>query len=323
VFEALGQQKNHHLSKRESMIEQRLKDLIDRKANDLNSKDYSLSKEVSRYIDELTSYINEEKNIEDENLEKYLDQLIGYFTTTLTIPLSSGLKILRARQFNSPHLEKDVQELSYIAKSNSHFSRMGRMNKDGESIYYGCIYFNDEYGGVNVSFSEVHAKPKKTINVLRSETKEEINSYFIGIYDYVFRGKRPYYISEKSFDYFKKIYDYQKKKYTEDAFMAHQLTDAFFSDILTRNEHGNLYKVTSKLSGFFLETPNIDAIIFSSVQAEGSPVIAIKPTSVDKKLTHLKADCFYILDDYGYAFYNAKLTHNGCINNGSITWTKL
>lgn len=305
------------------MIEKSLKDLIDRKADDLNSKGYSLSKEVSKYINELTSYINEEKILTDEVVEKYLDKLMGYFTTTLNLPLPKGLKILRARQFDSPHLEKDVQELSYIAKCKSNFPPMGRMNKAGESIFYGCIYFNDEYGGINVSFSEIHANPKKTINVLRSEIKEETNVYFIGIYDYVFREKRPYYISKDSFDYFKQVYEYQEKKYKKDVFIAHQLTDVFFADILSRYEHGNLYKVTSILSGLFLETPDIDAIIYSSVQAEGSPVIAIKPKSVDKKLTHVKAQSFNILDDYGYAFYNAILTHNGCINSGSITWSKL
>jgi hypothetical protein len=308
------------------MLKKDDKDFIDMKAKDLNNKDYSVAENISEIISALNAFINTDIDIKDTEIEEYLDTLIGYFTTTLHIPLIAGLKILRARKFNTQyHLEKEVKKLSYISKEkSSDLCEMGRMNRDRESVYYGCIYFRDDNtAGVNVGFSEIDAKPNQIVNVLRSEVNKDLNVLFIGIYDYIFRERCPYFISEDTFNYFKVVYEYQKKAFSDDVFLAHQLCDTFFSDILRKNEHGNLYKITSKLSNLFWEGKDIDGIIYTSVKAEGSPVIAIKTDSVDNKLSHIKADCYEIQKDFGYAFYRAKHTHSGKVNGDSIDWERL
>lgn len=301
------------------MLEDNVKALIAEKARDLNNMSY-VADNVSYIIRRLNYFIDQHIDLEDTEINVCLDQLIGFFTTTLHIPLNSGLKLLRARSFDDRHLESEIQELSYISKAKSHHSGLGRLNLSNVPIYYGCIYFNDASGGVNVAFSEIDAKPTQTINILYSEVTEELHVYFIGIYNYIFREMRPYFISENIFDYFREVYDYQKDTYSEDVFLAHQLCDAFFSDILRRAECGNLYKVSSKLSKLFLEDSNIDGVIYTSVKAEGSPVVAIKTTSVDSKLLHKKAESFVVENDFGYAFYRAKHYDTGKINGTGIEW---
>lgn len=75
------------------------------------------------------------------------------------------------------------------------------------------------------------------------------------------------------------------------------------------------------LSAMFLESKHIDGIIYTSVQAEGSPVIAIKPTSVSKKIEHLYAESYMIEENYGYANYRAKKIYEGKIEaRGTIIW---
>jgi len=307
------------------MLETKVKKLIDEKAKDLNSQE-NIAECVSCIIRRLNEFIDEDITLKDDEIKSYLDQLIGYFTTTLYLPLLPELKIMRARVFEEAYRASDVNELSYIPEAKKACVTLGRLNLAEEPIYYGCIYFNESWGGVNVALSEVNAKPMQTVNILRSEVTEdkELNVCFIGIYDLIFREAKPYFMTEDVFSYFKDVYGYQQEKYTENVFLAHQLCDAFFLDILRRREHGNLYRVTSRLAGMFLEGDEVDGVVYTSVKAEGSPVIALKTTAVDSKLCHKKAESFLVKKDYGYALYNALLTAGGEINSSesTIVWKK-
>lgn len=237
------------------------------------------------------------------------------------MPINSGLKLLRARPYGNLHLESNIKELSYIPNEKSDLVRLGRLNKEKESIYYGCIYFDDEQGAINVAFSEVNANPSQTINVLRSVTTSDLNLHYIGIYDYIFRRVKPTFIRDEVYEYYSEVYQYQKDKFTEDVFISHILCDAFFSDILRRPCTGNLYKVTSILSSkIFSDYPNIDGIIYTSVKSEGNPVVALKTTSVEDKISHIKVDSFNILFDLGYGLFRANHTHCGVVDNNEISW---
>lgn len=301
------------------MLEDNVKKLIDAKADDLNQQK-NVAEYISCIVQRLNDFIDQKIDLGNSEVDSYLEQLVGYFTTTLHLPLTPTLEILRARAFEKEHCEINVNELSYIATEKKYNVTLGRFNLAREPIYYGCIYFDGVFGGVNVALSEIDAKAGHTVNILRSEIIEELNVYFIGIYDWVFRESKPYFISEEVFNYFKEVYDYQKKKYSENVFLAHQICDAFFSDILRRANHGNLYKVTSLLSKLFLETNNIDGVIYTSVKAEGSPIIALKTESVDLKLSHKKAESLLVQSSYGYAFYRAVSTGIGAINGNKIEW---
>lgn len=303
------------------MLEQEIINKIDAKSVDLNGKG-DVAVKVAEIINKLNSYIEKKISLSIEQVDDYITCLGRYFTTSMYIPIVPRTKFLRARSFDSCHLEIDVRQLSYINDHESHHAKRGRLNPEGVPIYYGCIYFSDT-GGVNVGFAEINAKQGKVVNILRSVNEHDLNVYYVGIYDLVHRNCKPQFMSDGIFAKFCEVYNYQEYKFSPSVFLAHQLCDAFFSDILRREEFGNLFKVTSRLPTIFMEEgKNIDGIIYTSVKAEGSPVVAIKPKSIKKKFKHIGSDSFDILYDYGYAKYNARKTDIGTIEKNRINWAK-
>jgi len=304
-------------------IEENVKTLIKAKAKEMNPKALYCCNSVSIIIKQLNDYIDGRNNLNEERIASLLDHLVGYYTITLDIPLDTGLKILRAVKFDN--LDKkpcfsEVSRLSYIPKNSEITSSIGRLNKYGKSMFYGCLYFNDDFGGYNVAFSEVNALKNERINILKSKATAEIKVNYVGIYDYIKRESKPYFLSAEMYSYFKDVYEYEEKKFDKYVFVAFQLCDAFFSDILRRKESDRLYIVTSILASHFLEGGRVDGLIYTSVKAEGSPVIAINPLSVDRKISHKEAVSFEIQENYGYAMYKANPLYQGVVNGEIINW---
>ena len=77
-----------------------------------------------------------------------MSEIVGFFTTSLHIPLNEDTKILRARSYKVNRQETYVSELSYITQRFSDKVILGRLNREKQPVYYGCIYFGDT-GGVN------------------------------------------------------------------------------------------------------------------------------------------------------------------------------
>lgn len=305
------------------MIEDKLVKLIDRKASEMNSDALYHCNFVSTAIKQLNGFINGKVNLSEERISFLLDHLVGYYTITLDIPLDKGLKILRAVKFNKLEEKpcfREVSRLSYIPKKSNITPSIGRLNKYGKPIFYGCVYFDDNYGGYNVAFSEVNALKNEKINILKSETSAEIKVNYVGIYDYIKRESKPYFISKEVYSYFKSVYEYEEQIFDKYVFVSFQLCDAFFSDILRRKESDRLYIVTSILASHFLEGDRVDGLIYTSVKAEGSPVIAIKPEPVDTKVSHKKTVSFEIQENYGYAIYKANSLYQGVVDGEIINW---
>jgi hypothetical protein len=300
------------------------KNLIDEKVEDfkLTNDSISICKNVSIIIQQLNDFIDKELELSEERVKYLLDYLVGYFTITLDIPMDKGVKILRARKFDEIEkipCFKYVSKLSYNPKGSK--IKIGRLNKENESIYYGCIYFKDD-AGINVAFSEVNALKLERINILKSTTIQDINLRYIGIFDYIRRqAGRPWFISPETYSVFEKVYEYEEKTFDPHIFIAFQLCDAFFSDILRRKESNRLYIVTSILASLFLKGDKVDGILYTSVKAEGSPVLAIKVESM-YKIEHESAISFEIQESYGYALYKAKTLYKGQINGEKIAWQK-
>ncbi len=305
------------------MLEDKLVNFIDSKASEMNSNALYHCDFVSTTIKQLNDFIDGKVNLSLERIVSLLDHLVGYYTITLDIPLDTGLKILRAVKFDN--LEKkpcfsEVSRLSYIPPNSKIVPSIGRLNKYGESIFYGCVYFNDNFGGYNVAFSEVSALKNERVNILKSETISEIKVNYVGVYYYIKRESKPYFMSDDVYSYFKAVYEYGETKFNEYVFLGFQLCDAFFADILRRRESGRLYIVTSVLASLFLEGNRVDGLIYTSVKAEGTPVIAIKPLSVDSKISHKEAISFEIQESYGYAMYKANSLYRGVVNGEKINW---
>ncbi|KVX01444.1 hypothetical protein [Shewanella frigidimarina] len=302
------------------MLAQNVKKLIDDKAMDLNSQG-DLADYVSKKITILNDYIEGKRELSEPNVDDILSEIVGFFTTSLDIPLEEGTKFLRARTYKVNHLEVNVPKLSYIPLDLSELATLGRLNKEKEPVYYGCIYF-EEKGGVNVAFSESNAEVSDNVNILRSTAKCDVNVNYVGIYDYVHRQCKPRFMPQSMFEYFEAVSKYQEEKFSESVFLAHLLCDAFLSDILRRKKSGNLYRVTSILFSIYTESSDIDGIMYTSVKSEGDPVVALKTESVNSKLVHKSCDNYRIINDYGYAKYHAIHTHYGSISGNSVSWLK-
>lgn len=305
-----------------NLLQEDIKNLIDKKASDLNPQG-DLAAYVASKISILNDYIDQKRELTEQQIDDILSEIVGYFTTTLDFHINKGLRLLRARAYKVVHHETEVSELSCISQKNRDKATIGRLNREKQPVYYGCIYFSDT-DGVNVAFSESNSEVGVTVNILRSETKSDIKVRYIGIYDYVHRQLKPRFMTEEIFDYFKEVYEYQEKKYSESVFLAYVLTDTFLADILRRKNSGNLYKVTSRLFEIFSDNKSIDGIIYTSVKSEGDPVIALKSCAVDLKIKHKSCDCYRIINDFGYAKYRAIHTHRGSISTeNKIIWSKI
>ena len=116
-------------------------------------------------------------------------------------------------------------KLSYNPKGSK--IKIGRLNKENESIYYGCIYFKDN-AGINVAFSEVNALKLEKINILESKTIQDINLRYICIFDYIKKQVQPWFISPENYSVFEEVYKYAEKTFDPHIFIAFQLCEAFF-----------------------------------------------------------------------------------------------
>lgn len=303
------------------MIPKNITDLIDKKAQELNKDVFYHANEVSLIIRQLNEHIDEKISLSENRIEMLLDHLVGFFTITLDIPLNKNTEILRAVKFEEVKFTtpcySDVSRLSYIPKCSKKVPNLGRLNKHGDSIYYACL--SNKSQGIDVVLSEIKVLENETVNILNSTSIEELFVRYIGVFDHLRRGVKPPFEIHPLFE---EVYNYEKKMFNEYTMIAFGLCDTFFSDILRRKEHGKLFEVTSVLSSLFLEGDKVDGILYSSVQAEGAPILAIKPDSIEKKVKHSNAICLRIDKCFGYAMYYATTLYNGKIVKDKINWTE-
>ncbi len=303
------------------MIDDTIKNYINDVAIKLNSTSNEHLLRVSSVIKELNAYIDHKLDLSSKGIEERIDYLVGYFTITLDNPFYKGLKILRARKFeegiDAKPCFKSAQELSYPPPE---FASLGRCNKKNESIFYGCIYSQDIEKSVNIAFSEVRALKYERVNILDAITKDEIKLRFIGIYDYIFRDAKPYFLSQNIWIFYQETVNYMKEKFSGELFVAYQLCDAFFADVLRKKGTTRLYNVTSILSGMFLESKKADGILYVSVASEGSPIVALCTETVDEKLECKNAISYEITENYGYSKYEVVKLYKGKVVDDNIEW---
>lgn len=297
-----------------------MKFLIDSKNKDISKNPYQALNDASQDIKILKCFIHGSLDLSEENIERILTNLVQY-GIYLDIPLTKNTTILRAVRYEekdkSNPCYEEVSRLSYIPNNIGIIPPIGRMNNKGSSIFYGCLSNNIK--SVNVAFSEVNALKDEYINVLKSTTKEDIKVRYIGIMDYYRRGTEP------PFDVhplFKKIWKYYKDTHDEASLSAVGLVDAFFSDILRAENYGRLYIVTSILASIIMEDETTDGLIYPSIKSEGSPNLALKPSSINTKVSYTKAYSFKINENYGYALYYATTLYIGNIEDKKIIWSK-
>jgi hypothetical protein len=297
------------------VLEPSLVKLIDDKARE-DEGDACLSG-VTFTILKLNQYLSSDIDLTLEQRRGLLDLLVGSFSITLDMPIED-IKLIRALKVDQPpffHYYGNISELSYMANPTSTLPRLGRLNAVGTTLFYASIDNTPCDKSLRVTLSEIEANDGDKVNVLYSSVKPkfDLNVRYIGIWDYVVKNRKPYFLSQVAFDYYVAAHNEMKKKFSKNQLLAYQLCDAFFADVLSREGSDRLYKVTSILSDFFLQSGKADGILYSSVKAKGEPVIAISPSAVNAKVDHVHAKAITINQSYSYNYYDYKVTHNTII----------
>jgi len=277
----------------------------------------------STYINQLNNHIDGVCSLSDIEIKEKIDYLVGCLTITLDMPMSE-LEFLRARCCVGGNF-KNVQELSYIKRATKSFPAQGRMNQAGQALFYAALAVRKDDTALRVALSEARSKKLDHLNILRSHQKSDcdLNIRIIGIWDEVRRGYKPYYLNNKTFDYYETASKLMEQKFTPNLYSAYQLTDRFFADVLSRKGSVALYQVTSVISSAILGGDKCDGILYSSVEAKGEPVIALKKSSVDNQLVPQFVVDISIEQHHGYEFYKYKTraqTKNIDVQTGKLDW---
>lgn len=261
-------------------------------------------------------------------LQHLIDELFFYVVVIpIPIPLSEKMSFTRAVKYEEGHGVgyESVQRLSYIHPDSDVPRKIGRMNREGESMFYA----NKDNGpnSIGVVLSEMRARPGEIYNMLFSETvspqlaekRSDEVMYIVplGVFDYYRRGLHdPFGLHQD----FRECYEYLLKGTSSAGMLAMQLVDAFLTDLLKRKGSELLYSLTSLLSTQFSSNALIDGMLYPSTQFDGSPNVALKITSVDRKLKHKGALSIHVLERYGFGIFKTETIGIGNIVDETITW---
>lgn len=298
----------------------------------LSKKRHKSKKEfiqASTYIKQLNDFIDDKIELSENKVFILLKDLYSNHSLHLTYELEKNIYLRRARKYE----EKNVNNLSYCFSKTDELSiipdkkrdivGIGRLNKEKQPIYYGCLS-EKSFNNYDVALAEVDAMECDYINFLDSIATEYLNVVRIGTFDLFMRGQRLYHwIDSYNLELFKFFKCGCNKINNPYLLESHQLCSAFFADILSRKNHKNLYKVTSTLANIIFENDHTDAIIYESVQVKGAPVIAIKPEALCKKVEHKRVASVKIVKNLGYGIYHVADIKEGTVEANQLCWEKI
>ncbi|MDE1211756.1 hypothetical protein [Vibrio aestuarianus] len=278
---------------------------------------------ASTYVKQLQEHINGVNLLSSEEISLKTNYLVGCLTITLDVPVTD-LELLRARYCEGTRFSH-VNELSYIQSPTNEFPEQGRLNHKGQVLFYAALAVLQDDSALRVALSESSAKDFDEFNILKSVQKSDcdLNIRLIGIWEKIRRKNKPYYLADSTFAYYQSAYELMKKHFPNNLFCAYQITDTFLDDILSRKGTKLLYQVTSSISSILLEDDSIDGVVYSSVEAKGEPVIALKPTTVDHKISHQWVSDVKVLKRFGYDYYEYQTIGNPAkidSGSGNLQW---
>lgn len=305
-------------------LDETLKNHISEIGRNKNPHSKSNLKSASDAIRKLNDYIEEKITLSPTDIKINLGMLL-INDIDMNSKHEKGINIIRARKNKEVIVSKpcfdNITKLSYPPKSLV-LSR-GRCNLEKESVFYGCVDVNNTEECKRIAYSESNATKGEKVYLLMSKTTDTLILKYIGIFSHLYRNAKPYFMSDKTWDDIKLVYEHILTEFNDELFLERYLCDTFFSDIMRRKDSGNLYSVTSVLADMYWKSGAIDGIFYTSVKVEGEPVIALNTNAVDRSIKHERTELYEISEDYGYAVYDTKKLYSGIIDTESeINWKK-
>ena len=285
--------------------------------------------EVSSLIKQLNGFIDNKLELSSKEIENKIKRLISHFTINLVYKLDSKIALRRARKFTTektsiPFCFDNLEDMLYVPESKKSIIPLGRFNKKEESIYYASIFFKEDENEecfFETAISEINGIELDYINILDSIPTKHLEVVYIGVFDQLARDKQlPKWIDKYYYETYLQFKEKCLEKDNRYLFESYLLSNAFFADIIQREGHERLYKVTSIISSILLAYDNVDAIVYESVKVKNSPAIAIKPKVVDSCLVHKEVSSIRINENLGYGMYYAEPINECIIDNNNLVW---
>jgi hypothetical protein len=308
-----------------------MQDPIEHLAKTLNTRPSQHLDNVWRIVSALQAHWREETVLEPEKVRSLVGELTCY-TLQMPIPIPLNEKRILARAVRvEPKVGigySEVSRLSYIPIEGKKVPAIGRMNRVGQSMFYACL--GADANSMGAILSEARACPGEVFNILFSEAvsvEQKLHPYDdalhvtpIGMFDYIRRGvPHPF----RLHDEYVNTYNSLRAAICVEGMLALQLTDAFITEALKHKETGQLYSITSEIAADCLTPEVVDGVIYPSTQFDGFPDVAIKPSSVDRKLKHHSVVSIKVLGSYGFGIFKTQAIGQGLIQGEQILWTSI
>lgn len=238
-----------------------------------------------------------------------LYQLLGELSegTPLVVrPIDTNSKIGRGRVLADVQQFNSIKTLSYPPAE--HCKSYGRCNKPGVPILYAGV-------GTELVFSEIGAKVGDIVGLLHFAPKSDVNCVRLGALNLWRRTAGECLLPTNIKEQLEKIY---RNPENITAF----LLDAFVSDYFSRKSSPEVYKLTSAYtSAIFDAHPNIEGLIYDSVDHTAGSCLAISATAYDTKFTPTDAQIVRVSSYLGYGVYDFEVIKQTNKFNGElIVW---
>ena len=243
--------------------------------------------------------------LEWAKIYKILDELSEGVPLVIQ-PVSASSKFARGRILSNSYEIHSVKDLTYPPAANC--NTYGRCNKPGVPVFYAGI-------GAELIFSEIGAQIGDIIGLLHVSPLVDINCARLGALELWRRTSGHCLLPDNIKNLVKEIYS-QPENIT--AF----LFDAFITDYFSRIASDSVYKLTSAYTSVLFDSkPNIEGIIYESVNHTAGSCVVVKPNVVDTKIRATDIQIVRITNFLGYGVYDYEvIKHTNKFDKDRIIW---
>ena len=221
-------------------------------------------------------------------------------------PIDTNSKVGRGRILSDSKQFDSINVLSYPPAEQC--KSYGRCNKPSAPVLYAGV-------GTELILSEIGAKVGDIVGLLHFSPRSDVNCVRLGALNLWRRTAGDCLLPTNIKAQLEKIYQDPKN-------ITAFLLDAFVSDYFSRESSLQVYKLTSAYTSVLFDShPNIEGLIYESVNHTAGSCIAISTSSYDKKFTPTDAQIVRISSYLGYGVYDFEVIKQTDKFNGNlIVW---
>lgn len=221
-------------------------------------------------------------------------------------PIDTNSKVVRGRVLSDSKQFDSIKVLSYPPAE--HCKSYGRCNKPSAPVLYAGV-------GTELTLSEIGARVGDIVGLLHFSPKSDVNCVRLGALN-LWRRTSGHCVQPEN------IKALIKKIYSDPVNITAFLLDAFVSDYFSRESSTQVYKLTSAYSSVLFDShPNIEGLIYESVNHKGGSCLAISTTAYDSKFTPTDAQIVRVSSHLGYGVYDFEvIKQTNKFNGDLIVW---